>query len=81
MVSSRAPACASRSPPAKANYTGCGTAHANSSIRPFPSYHGEYSATVTMVNIGRPIYRIMHFYDPPKTFKNHILIKIKYLWA
>ena len=35
----------------------------------------------TMVTIGGPIYRIMHLYDPPKTFKNHILIKIQYLWA
>ena len=24
----------------------------------------------TMVTIGSPIYRIMDFYDPPKTFKN-----------
>ena len=37
-----------------------------------PIHHGEYSATVTMVNIGSPIYWILHFYDPPKTFKRSL---------
>ena len=33
-------------------------------------HHGNYRAVFPMVTIGSPIYWIMHFYDPQKTFKN-----------